>query len=198
MDRRNYQKMPFSIDGLRHFLIIFFVLLALWFLLSGHFELKMVLYAVAACAVSAWLGARMFSNPIRQDGRRVSMGSLRGIPRLISYVCWLLAEIVKANIQIAMVVLNPRLPIEPCLLSFRIRFQNPLADFVLANSITLTPGTITVDVQDGVYLIHCLTCDAADGVRMRADGLPCDMARRVARLFDEQIQPPKAAREVTP
>ncbi|SMC80204.1 Na+/H+ antiporter subunit E [Papillibacter cinnamivorans] len=198
MDRQEHQKVPRKKLSLRHFLIIFFVLLGLWFLLSGHFEANLVIYGVAACAVSAWLGAGMLATPLRGDGRSVSFGKITGLPKLIAYCVWLLIEIVKANIQVAMVVLNPKLPIDPCLVRFRMDFQNPLADFVLANSITLTPGTVTIDVRDGEYYIHCLTAAAADGVRLQENGKPCDMACRVAKLFGEEILPPCAAGEVSP
>ncbi len=77
--------------------------------------------------------------------------------RFIFYLLALVIEIIKANIDVAARVLSPSLPIEPHIVKYRPRLKEDLPRTVLANSITLTPGTLTVEIDDeGVYYIHCL------------------------------------------
>ncbi|UNC90907.1 Na+/H+ antiporter subunit E [Candidatus Contubernalis alkaliaceticus] len=77
--------------------------------------------------------------------------------KLFKYLIGLLVEIFKANIQVAMIVLNPKMPISPTLIEFKTNLKDDLSRVILANSITLTPGTLTVDLEGDVYLVHGLT-----------------------------------------
>jgi multicomponent Na+:H+ antiporter subunit E len=104
--------------------------------------------------------------------------------RYIAYWPWLLWQIVKANIEIALVILNPNLPINPQIITFRKKMSNPHAHVVLANSITLTPGTVTVDVKDDLYLVHALTDSAAKGL-VPEDG-EAEMLTKVSSVFGEE------------
>lgn len=192
-DKNNGEKRFDKLD-LWHFFVFFLILLTIWFILSGRFEVKFALYGIGTCAFCAWFGVYLLKTPLSGDGRVVSFGlkSIR-LSLLLTSLFWLLWEIIKANIQIALVVLNPRLPIEPSVVTFRVRFENPLSVFTLANFITLTPGTITLDVQDDVYIVHALTKKAAEGVRERENGLPCKVACRVAGIFNEKWENPSYA-----
>lgn len=97
-------------------------------------------------------------------------------PRLPAYWLWLLKEIAKANLTVAKIVLDPRLPVEPTVASVDASDLSPIGQAVLANSITLTPGTVSIDVNRGIIEVHCLTLDSA---RELEDG---EMLRRVTRL----------------
>lgn len=172
------------------FMTYFFVLMGMWLLLSGHYDFKYVFYGGLTCAVSAGIGVNRFKLPIRGDGRQLNIAA-RPLDffKLLSYCAWLLYQIVIANIQIALVILDAKLPIEPQVIRFKLRFENPMAIFVLANSITLTPGTITLDVEEDVYVIHALTGPAAAEWQEVAAGQPNEMIRRIARLFGESPEP---------
>jgi len=101
--------------------------------------------------------------------------------RLLAYFPWLLGQIVIANFQIAWVVLHPRLPIDPQLVSFRKHFPTPIAYFLLGNSITLTPGTVTVDLEGDEFLVHALIRSSAEALKPpEGEG---DMIRRIERIF---------------
>ncbi len=76
--------------------------------------------------------------------------------RFLIYVPVFLWEMVKANLQIAAIVLHPRLPIAPRILKARTRLSSDGGKMLLANSITLTPGTLTVDVRGDELWIHCV------------------------------------------
>lgn len=82
---------------------------------------------------------------------------LRVLAASFLYVPLLLWEVVKANVQVALIVLNPRLPIAPAFVSAQAPITTEGGRTVLANSITLTPGTLTVDVQDNIFLVHMLS-----------------------------------------
>jgi len=102
------------------------------------------------------------------------------IIRFFVYLPWILYQIVIANIDVAKRVLNPRMPIEPDYVTFKSYLKSDLSKTVLANSITLTPGTITVDIDGGnTFLIHAIAKPPAD------DLLEGTMERKVAHVFME-------------
>lgn len=85
--------------------------------------------------------------------------------RLPGYWLWLLREIVKSNVNVARIVLSPRLPIEPVVISVDAQELAAVSQATLANSITLTPGTLSTDVNRGMIEVHCLTREIADELR---------------------------------
>lgn len=151
------------------FLLVFAGCLAFWFLLSGHVGLLDLVMAVAASAAVAWVN--------RRDEALSDV--LVWTPRLLAYVPWLLREIWIANIQVVRLVVDPRLPIDPVVVRLPTRYSTDLARTTLANSITLTPGTITLDVDGETLVVHAITRAGGD------DLLGGGMARRVGRVFGD-------------
>jgi len=96
--------------------------------------------------------------------------------RPLAYAPWLFWEIVKANVAVARVILDPALPVAPRLVRVKALQKTPLGQTIFANSITLTPGTLSLEVEAGSVWVHALTAESAAGVQ---DG---EMNRRVARL----------------
>jgi multicomponent Na+:H+ antiporter subunit E len=96
--------------------------------------------------------------------------------RLPLYAPWLLWEVLKANLDVARRIVDPRLPISPLMIRVRADQHHDLGRVVYANSVTLTPGTVSVSIQGDEIVIHALTQSAADGL---VDG---EMGRRVTRL----------------
>ena len=104
------------------------------------------------------------------------------IPKFIMYFFWLMWQLVLANIDVLLATTAQELDIDPKVVRFYFRADNPMASVVLANSITLTPGTVTINVtDDGLYEIHALTKGAAAGV---LDG---SMQKKVADLYGEKF-----------
>jgi multicomponent Na+:H+ antiporter subunit E len=135
------------------------MLFAFWLVLSGIFDLKHVTLGVLSTAAIA-LGSRDLMRVAQSpDGRastHLATANWRGI---FVYSMWLLRAIVEANIQIARVVLDPRLPIEPAMVRVPTRVTSDMEITILANSITATPGTITVraaDEENREFVIHAL------------------------------------------
>ena len=145
------------------------VLFGTWLLWSGHFETMFIGFGIFSSIFVLFLYARME----RLIG--VSHEPRLGL-RWIGYAPWILWEIAKANWDVARIILKPSLPIKPKLIRIRASQKTDLAKVVYANSITLTPGTITLDVQDDKFLVHALTDEAA------ADLYSGEMDRRVSDM----------------
>jgi len=82
----------------------------------------------------------------------------------IKFIFLLIKEIFIANIQVAKVVLNPKIHISPCLVKFKTNLKGNMCKTILANSITLTPGTITVSLDGDEFMVHCLNEEYAKGL----------------------------------
>lgn len=101
--------------------------------------------------------------------------------KALSYFFWLMYQLIMANIDVLMATTDQELAIDPKVLKFCFTADNPVASVILANSITLTPGTVTMDVtNDGIYTIHALTPGAAEGI------ISGDFPAHVAHLCGEE------------
>ena len=129
------------------------ILFGFWLLLSGHYEPLLLTLGVGSCALVVYLCRRM--DVVDQGGVPLHV---RG--RFWLYVPWLMKEIFMANLAVAKIILDPRLPISPQVVLFHGSQQTDLGKALYANSITLTPGTITTGVNGHEFEIHALT--AAD------------------------------------
>ncbi|MCS7206746.1 MAG: Na+/H+ antiporter subunit E [Dehalococcoidia bacterium] len=164
------------------------IMLAFWLALSGRVRLPYLAFGVVAVAIVLLLNREVFSlrGPV---GRPTTLRKALTIAgRWIGYGGWLLYSIALANVQVAYVVLHPRMPLRPALLRFRVPRLRETAQVVLANSITLTPGTVTADLQDGQFTVHTLMPSLAGAL------VAGEMPRRVAALFGDSVE---GATEVT-
>ncbi len=153
------------------------LLFAVWILWSGlswpwarDYEPLLLWMGVLSTTFVVFLAARM--KIIDSEGVPVELTNFR----LLGYVPWLAWEIAKANADVVRRILHPSLPISPTLIRVRASQRSEIGQVVYANSITLTPGTVSVDVEDGSITVHALSRDAADGVETG------EMDRRVAHL----------------
>ena len=99
--------------------------------------------------------------------------------RLLLYIPWLSYQIIASNLHVVYLVLHPRMPIDPSLVEFDTTLTSESAQVLLAQSITLTPGTVTVDASNGRFLIHCLSRTTRLGIE---NG---DIQTKVAKVFGE-------------
>jgi len=145
----------------------FIALYLFWLVLSGYFTF-FLMSAGAVCAVAVvWFARRM--DVIDAEGHPVQLGW-----RIVAYWIWLSKEIVKSAWDVSRIIVNPRLPISPTLVTFRPSQKTTVGLVIHANSITLTPGTITIDAGKDEFLVHALTRSGAEGVTTG------DMDRRVS------------------
>ena len=139
-------------------------------LLSGHYSPLFVGFGVVSVAFVVLLVRRMD----RADGTRCEI-RLRGLATA-RYLAWLLVQIVRANIAVARLALLPRMRLSPMLLRVPAQPRSELGRVLYANSITLTPGTVSVHLDDEEVEVHALTRAAA------AELAGGEMGRRVAEL----------------
>ena len=145
------------------------VLFALWLLWSGHFDILLLSLGVISCAAVVVIAVRM--KVVDREGVPVELAL-----RLLLYLPWLLWQIVKANVDVARRILHPGLPISPVLIRVKAGQKHDIARVVYANSITLTPGTVSVDTQGDEITVHALSQEAAEALGTG------EMDRRVTRM----------------
>ena len=153
--------------GIRILLLV--ALLAMWLFWSGLFKPLLIGFGVFSCLLTLWLAARM--DYFHNETFALHVGI-----RLIKYWIWLAGEIVKSSLQVARIVLHPKLPISAKVVDIRPTAEHPAFQVIFANSITLTPGTISLDVYNGIIKVHALTEEGAE------DLMSGEMDRRVAAL----------------
>ena len=134
------------------------VLMTIWLLLSGHYEPLFFFLGAASVALVVWVAIRM--DVVDHEGHPIQLTF-----RLLAYIPWLTLEIVKSNLHVARRVLDPRLPVSPRVFTVRASQKTAVGRTIYANSITLTPGTVTIDVRGKVLEVHALTDDSADALK---------------------------------
>jgi len=151
-------------------LLVFLVVLATaWLLWSGIYKPLVVGLGAFSCLITLLLARQMgfFQN---------SSHTLQVAPRLPGFWLWLIREIIKSSWDVARVVLSREMPIAPTLVRIKSQSQLDISQTILGNSITLSPGTVTLDVHEGELLVHCLTREGAEELRKG------EVNRRVAEL----------------
>lgn len=132
------------------------ILGALWFGLSGLTLPLIVALGAASVALSVWLGVRL-----GVIGRDPMLRALHPT-RTVQYCGWLLVEIVKANVDVVKRILRPGASIDPVIVTVRADQLTDIGRVIHANSITLTPGTLSIEVTEDEIEVHALSSDAAD------------------------------------
>jgi len=145
------------------------IFVAAWLLWSGHYSPLLLYLGAISCGLVLLLAVRTGFFDV--DVYAFHLG-----PRLPGFWAWLLKEIVKANLTVARIVLSPRMAIQPTIVSIDASDLPLVTQATLANSITLTPGTVTIDVDRGMLEVHCLTTASA------AELKGGEMLRRAALL----------------
>lgn len=145
------------------------VLYVLWLLLSGHFEPFML---AAGAALS--LGIAFFANYLGVFDPRTH--SVRFSLRLFKYIPWLFKEVVKSNLAVTRLVWKPKIPISPTVIDIPASQRSALGLAVHANSITLTPGTLSIEAREGNIEVHALAHEFAESLQSG------EMDRRVRAL----------------
>lgn len=125
------------------------ILFGFWLALSGHYTPLLLGFGVVSCVLVVYLAIRM--EVVDQEGV-----PLQATGRFLLYLPWLIKEIFVANVVVAKVILDPKLPISPRIVVFRGSQETDLGRAIYANSITLTPGTITTGVEGKEFQIHAL------------------------------------------
>jgi multicomponent Na+:H+ antiporter subunit E len=164
-------------------LVTFLLLFTFWLVLSGHFDAFHLILGLVCCGlVTWWSGDLVFEN--RWGGVRRSLRQGLG---LAGYLSWLMWEIVLSNVHLMRLSLGDMREVSPRIVKFRTILRTDFGKFLLANSITITPGTVTLKIIGDVFYVHAIS-EAA------AAGLGGNMERRIAAVFEPGL--PAAGEEV--
>ena len=151
---------------------LFITLAVIWLLLSGHTNPLLLSLGFVSVILTVIIDHRM--NVVDQEGDRICYP-----PRLVTYIPWLAWETIKSNITVAKLILDPKMPIHPTLFTVKASQPGELGKTIYANSITLTPGTVSMSVDGDEILVHAIDKSTAD------DLLTGEMDRRVTRASGE-------------
>lgn len=143
-------------ERIKGFFWLFFFLVFLWLVLTSTFNSQEFLLGVFICFIIALINYKFY----------IKLGfpslSFKKFYFSFIYILVLFYEILKANIDVALRVIRPSLPINPGVVVIKTRLKSDIAKTILANSITLTPGTFTLDIQGNKLLIHWIDVEATD------------------------------------
>ena len=157
------------------FIITFIIMIGFWLIFSGKFDVFHLSLGVICCLLVAYFSSDLlFPSGLKTD-------FLACWIRFAWYVPWLLYQILLANLHVLRLSFHPRMMalIDPHIIEFNSPLESDIARTTFANSITLTPGTITVNVSAmGRFTVHCI--DVTSG-----EPLPGEMERQIARIFKE-------------
>lgn len=135
------------------------LLFAVWMILNGRATVEICVFGVLFSSGLLYFMCRFMGYSLRKE-----LLLFRLIPWFVRYFWVLVKEIVKANVCVLKLILSPELQPEPAFVYFHTELHSGVARVILANSITLTPGTITVSLEDNQFCVHCLDRELAEGV----------------------------------
>jgi multicomponent Na+:H+ antiporter subunit E len=149
-------------------------LFIVWLVFSGQYDLShVVLGFILSCGV-AWLNTGYPHSPFHQFP----------LGRLVLYFPWLFLRVVASSLHLTKLILNPSLRIEPKLITYKSRLNHQAAVVMLGNSITLTPGTITVEIEGNQLIVHAI--DEASGEDLTSGR----MESKIAWVFQKVTRHP--------
>ena len=137
-------------------LILFFILLCLWLLISGYYSFLLIGLGIISCAFCVYVAKR--GKLIDDEGLPIFF-----MPRLLNYLIWLFKEILMSNLATAKVIINGK--VEPETFTVKVSQITDVAKVTYANSITLTPGTVTTKMYKDVFEVHALNTDFGNDIR---------------------------------
>jgi multicomponent Na+:H+ antiporter subunit E len=138
------------------FFVTFVILLGFWFFLSGEFSSTIIVLSVVSGLIVSYFTKDLFFP----DGDI----NLVLILKIFMYAPWLLWQIILANLQVLKILLKPRLDIDPSMVEFKPQVKSDIGVTLLANSITLTPGTVTIFADKDHFFVHALGPEFAEGL----------------------------------
>lgn len=135
------------------------MLFAFWLFLTFSLDVASILAGLVVVLAVLWFNRKLILTEAEMD-----FYTLAGIGRFLRFLGVLIYEIILANLQVAKIVLDPKMPIQPSFFHYPMKLKKPMHQVLYANAITLTPGTLTVDVIADGFIIHALTDEAKAGL----------------------------------
>ena len=142
---------------------MFLTYFVLWIIFNGRFTLEIGLFGLAIAGALLAFSCKFVDYSLAKELR-----VYKNIFLFLKYCCLLVTEIVKANLNAIRMILTQKEEVEPALVSFHTQLKSQAGKAMLANAITLTPGTITVTLEGSEYTVHCLDESMAEGIEESA------------------------------
>ncbi|MEZ6195216.1 MAG: Na+/H+ antiporter subunit E [Planctomycetota bacterium] len=161
---------------MRHAIALAVCLAAIWIGWSGHFEPLLLTFGAISVGLVLYVSMRM--KIVDADGNLLVLAG-----RMARFAPYLVSKIFRANLDVARIILSPRMPISPRMVRVRTLQETDLARTIYANSVTLTPGTVTVAVEDPDIIVHAITEENAKAFEAGR------MNRKVAWCFEDRRIP---------
>lgn len=136
--------------------IIFFLV---WIILNAKISLEVIIFGIVIASVMFWFMCKFMDHSIKKEFKYMRLA-----PWLFVFFVLLIWEIIKANFSVMRTIIMDEYEVEPEIVHFKTTLDDEFCQVLLANAITLTPGTITVHFQKGVYTVHCLDKEMANGI----------------------------------
>jgi len=162
-------------------LLSFLSLMAFWLIMSGFFDILHISYGIVSVAVVLAVNFKLKTHRFFEDEMDDLLHLRFG--NVIVYIPWILLQILKSGFHVAFIILRPSTPVQPALLKFRVDLPSAHAKMILGNSITLTPGTLTIDIKGNEFTVHALSEASYAGIINDA------MPRKVRGLFLKDSKP---------
>jgi len=143
-------------EKVKGFIWLLVVTFILWFALTSKLDWQEFICGILICLIISLFGAHIYSK------LGLPRFTLKGVLFSLVYIIVLLWEIIKANFDVAYRVIHPKMPIKPGIVVIKTRLKSDIAKMILANSITLTPGTFTLDVIGDEFLVHWINVKTED------------------------------------
>ncbi len=175
-EQRSAGKYALSLETVTTFLLRFLMFFVIWLVFSGMYDPFHMGLGILTGGYITWLSADIFPPSVNRLGTR------KAAVRLIAFIPWLLLEIVGANVRMLYLVFHPKLyeKISPRVVTFKTSLKSGLGLTMLANSITLTPGTITAEIDERGYVsVHAIDDRSAAGI-------PGELERKIIRILGEE------------
>lgn len=138
---------------------MYFIFFLVWVIFNGRLTLEIGAFGVVIAGGIYWFICKFLDYSPRTD---LMLG--KKLFQILHYVFVLVKEIIKANFEVIKMIMSSKYELEPVVISFRTDLRTTPARILLANSITLTPGTITVSLKEDEYVVHCLDKSLAEGI----------------------------------
>tara|TARA_B100000927_G_scaffold45062_3_gene32399 strand:+ start:832 stop:1365 length:534 start_codon:yes stop_codon:yes gene_type:complete len=161
-------------------IFVFVLLMVIWVVLSGFFDVFHLSLGLISCAIVVWLSSDLlFEN--RHHRLNVRIKQAFG---LFAYSIWMIGQIILSNIYVLRLALGSTEKLEPQIVRYKCSLNTDFQRFLLANSITLTPGTVTIKIIGDTYYVHAISDETANGL----DGT---MERRIKKVFADEYKTSK-------
>lgn len=153
----------------------FCLMMAFWLILSGHYDLFHISLGIISVVTVLWFNTKIRNYNFFED--QVQKESNVKVYRLFYFVPFLIWEIISSSVRIAYLIIHPKMPIKTGIIKFKTNLPNMPARVLLGNSITLTPGTVVLQIEKDEFIVHSLTSDTDEA------HIDHSLAVEVAKLF---------------